>query len=200
MTGVKQNCRICIDDSIRGLIFDCDGTLVDNMPLHYQAWVETLTPLHIEFPQELFYQLAGVPGDQLVRLLAERSRVDVQTAGLVQEKIRRYLQLMPQAKPIEPVVEIVRKYTGVLPLAVASGGYLDIVEKTIELIGLGGCFSAIVTAKDVANPKPAPDTFVEAARRLQVPCEACLVFEDGDLGLEAARRAGMRSMDIRCWL
>ncbi|HNR66928.1 MAG TPA: HAD-IA family hydrolase [bacterium] len=197
---MKQNCRISIDDSIKGLIFDCDGTLVDNMPLHYQAWVETLTPYRIEFPEELFYQLAGVPGKELVRLLAERSHVTVQTAELVQEKIRRYLQLMPQAKPIEPVVEIIRKYTGLLPLAVASGGYLEIVEKTIELIGLGGCFSAIVTAKDVANHKPAPDTFVEAARRLQVPCKACLVFEDGDLGLEAARRAGMRSVDIRCWL
>ncbi|MBN1542721.1 HAD-IA family hydrolase [candidate division KSB1 bacterium] len=191
---------IDIDDGVQALIFDCDGTLADNMPLHYRAWSKIFARYTIDFPESLFYELAGVPGELLVRQMAERSGVTVDPKHLVHEKIERYLQLMPETRPIRPVVEIVHSYHGKLPLAVATGGRRDIVEKTIEIIGLDGYFETIVTARDVAHPKPAPDTFLETARRLKIAAQACLVFEDGDLGLEGAHRAGMRAVDIRPWL
>ena len=106
-------------------------------------------------------------------------------------------QLIPQTIPIEPVVRLVRQYHGKLPMAVASGGTLQLVSKTLTALSLLDCFQAIVTADDVKHGKPAPDIFWEAARRIGVEARLCCVLEDGEPGLQAARAAGMTEIDIR---
>jgi HAD superfamily hydrolase (TIGR01509 family) len=95
---------------------------------------------------------------------------------------------------------IVRGYHGRLPLAVASGGYRDTITRTLDQLGIRGWFDAIVTAEDTPRHKPEPDVFLEAAERLDVAAHGCVVFEDTDIGLEAARRAGMVGIDVRLWL
>ena len=108
-----------------------------------------------------------------------------------------YLEMIPRVKPIEPVVRLVEKYAGKLPMAVATGGTRALSSRTLTALGLIRHFSALVTADDVEHGKPAPDIFLEAARRLGVPAGECCAFEDAELGLQAARAAGMMVVDIR---
>jgi beta-phosphoglucomutase-like phosphatase (HAD superfamily) len=179
------------------LIFDCDGTLADTMPAHYRAWLEVLRPYGIPFPEERFYALGGVPTPTIARLLAGDAGVTLDVAALVRAKEDAFLGQLVAITPIDKVVEIARAGRGVQPMAVASGGRRPVVERTLGQIGILDWFSVVVTAEDTARHKPEPDVFLEAARRLGVAAAGCTVYEDTDLGLEAARRAGMRPVDVR---
>jgi beta-phosphoglucomutase-like phosphatase (HAD superfamily) len=179
------------------LIFDCDGTLADTMPAHYRAWVEVLRPHGIPFPEERFYALAGTPTREIVRLLAADAGKTVDIPTVVRAKEEGFLVQIAEVVPIAKVVDIARAGRGVLPMAVASGGQRRIVERTLQQIGILDWFGALVTAEDTVLHKPEPDLFLEAARRLGVPPHICTVYEDADLGIEAARRAGMRFIDVR---
>lgn len=176
----------------RAFIFDCDGTLADTMPLHYQAWVEEVTARGGEFPEDLFYSLGGVPAPGVVEFLNHRYGLSMPVEETAAEKEKRFEHLIPQVKPIQAVVDFVLSKSGRYPLAVGSGGMRSLVVATLEALGIREHFQAIVTYEDVTHPKPAPDTYLEAARRLGVPPEACLVFEDTPLGLQCARNAGMQ--------
>lgn len=185
---------------IRGLIFDCDGTLADTMPAHHRAWVAMLQPHGVAFPEDRFYAMGGMPTAQIIRVLAADAGVAVRDVdAMVHEKERLFLQMLAAVAPIAPVVAIANAYRSVLPMAVASGGYRDVVGRTLDQLQLRSWFQAMVTAEDTARHKPEPDVFLEAARRLAVPPAACAVFEDTELGLEAARRAGMLGLDVRPW-
>jgi beta-phosphoglucomutase family hydrolase len=184
---------------IQALIFDCDGTLADTMPLHYLAWQQTMQAVGGHFPEKLFYDLAGASNEKIVTTLNHTLGYQFDVSTLAHDKDERYLHLVAQAKPIEAVVAIAYEYKGRLPLAVATGGTRALVQSTLRAIGLSDFFEAVVTAQDVAHPKPAPDIFLECARRLNVAPEQCHVFEDADLGIEGARQAGMTVSDIRLW-
>lgn len=184
----------------RAAIFDCDGTLADTMPLHYRAWVDALARRNAGLAEQLFYDLGGVPTADIVRILNDRFGYGLPVDETAAEKEALYEELLPEALAVERVVALVREYSGRYPMAVASGGIRRLVDKTIHALGLTEQFQAVCTAEDVARGKPEPDLFLLAARRLDVPPEECVVFEDSDLGLEAARRAGMQAVDIRPWL
>lgn len=184
----------------RAAIFDCDGTLADTMPRHYRAWVATLADRGGFMPEQLFYDLGGVPTTQIVRILNERLGYDLPVEETAADKEARYETLIAHAAPVAPVVALVHEYRGRYPIAVASGGLRRLVDQTVAALGLTGCFDAVCTAEDVCRGKPEPDLFLLAAQRLGVPPGDCVVFEDSDLGLEAALRAGMQAVDIRPWL
>jgi beta-phosphoglucomutase family hydrolase len=186
-----------IPADVRGLIFDCDGTLADTMPLHYQAWEAAMKHHGAEFPEALFWEFAGIPTARIIELLNERHGWNVPVAEAAELKESKYIELIDQVKPIEPVTDVVRQYAGRLPMAVATGGTRAIVTRTLGAVGLLDAFQAIVTADDVVHGKPAPDIFLESARRLNVAPAYCLVFEDADLGVQAAHAAGIRVIDIR---
>ena len=177
-----------------GYLFDCDGTLADTMPLHYQAWVAALTPFGCDFPEELFYALGGVPTVDIIELLNRRNGLAIPAMETALNKEALYQELIPQVQAIEPVVDFVRQVAGKYPLAVGSGGWRHIVTATLEALELRQYFQAVVTSEDVANGKPAPDTYLEAARRLGVEPARCLVFEDTPLGIAAGQAAGMQTV------
>lgn len=184
-----------------GLIFDCDGTLADTMPAHYLAWTTMLAKHGIPFSEKRFYELGGVPTLQIIAILAREADVPVTNMlAMVHEKESAFLSNLPAIRPVESVVSVAAAYRGRLPIAVASGGYRDTITRTLDQIGIRHWFDAMVTAEDTTRHKPEPDVFLEAARRLQVPPAACVVFEDTDIGLEAARRAGMTGVDVRTWI
>jgi HAD superfamily hydrolase (TIGR01509 family) len=183
--------------AVSALIFDCDGTLADTMPAHYHAWIEILQPFGVSFPEDRFYAMGGMPtGAILEKLLGEKGRT-ADVALLTHQKEQAFIRRMGAIRPIEKVVEIARQGRGRLPMAVASGGHRHMVEKTLRQIGILDWFPVIVAAEDTTRHKPEPDVFLEAARRLGAEPGECTVYEDTDLGLEAARRAGMRWVDVR---
>lgn len=186
-----------IPPHVRGLVFDCDGTVADTMPLHYEAWVAALAEHGHDFPEALFYEMAGIPTVRIIEILNEKHGYTLPVQESADRKESLYEELLPRVVPIEPVVELVHRYAGKLPMAVATGGTRAIVAKTLKAIHLLEHFQTIVTADDVEHGKPAPDIFLESARRLGVPPAACWAFEDADLGLQAARAAGMHVVDIR---
>ena len=182
------------------LIFDCDGTLADTMPLHFTAWTRLFTQLGVPFPEGRFYAMGGIPTERIIRTVCADHGVDPgdDVAPFVALKEDAFLEHIAQVRPVEAVAAVYHAYRGHLPLAVASGGYRDVVFRTLAAIGLTD-FDAVVCAEDTERHKPEPDVFLEAARRLKVAPEGCVVFEDTDIGLEAARRAGMRGVDVRGW-
>jgi HAD superfamily hydrolase (TIGR01509 family) len=167
------------------------------MPLHYRAWVAALQEHGEDFPEALFYELAGISTAGVMQILNEKHGYNLPVREAAERKERLYQELVHEVLPIEPVVELVKQYAGRLPMAVATGGTRAICSKTLRTLDLLHHFQAIVTADDVSRGKPAPDIFLEAARRLGVPPEACYAFEDAELGLESARAAGMVAIDIR---
>jgi beta-phosphoglucomutase family hydrolase len=180
-----------------GYIFDCDGTLADTMPLHYRAWTRIVAELGGSFPEELFYQLGGKPTAQILRLLRDERGLkvgDVQKAA--ERKEEYFLEMIHEVKPIEAVLQIVRRWYGIKPLAVASGGFRRQIEQTLDALGIRSLFNAVVCVEDYARGKPFPDPFLEAARRLNVLPTACLVFEDSPLGVQAAEAAGMQCVFV----
>jgi beta-phosphoglucomutase family hydrolase len=180
-----------------GYIFDCDGTLADTMPLHYRAWTRIVAELGGSFPKELFYQLGGKPTAKILCLLRDERGLkvnDVQEAA--ERKERYFLEMIDQVRPIEAVVEIARRWYGIKPMAVASGGFRRQIERTLDALGIRSLFNTVVCVEDYARGKPFADPFLEAARRLNVPPTECLVFEDSPLGIQAAQAAGMQCVFV----
>lgn len=180
-----------------GYIFDCDGTLADTMPLHYRAWKRLVEELGGSFSEELFYQLGGKPTEQILELLRDEYALNVgDTYSAARRKEEYFVQTIHEIGPIEPVLQVVRRWHTIKPLAVASGGFRRNVEMTLDTIGIRPLFDVVVCVEDYARGKPFPDAFLEAARRMNVAPENCLVFEDSPLGLQAARAAGMQCVFV----
>jgi HAD superfamily hydrolase (TIGR01509 family) len=181
----------------QGYIFDCDGTLADSMPIHYLAWEKAVGEAGGQIPEDLFYSLGGVPSRQIVSLLNEKfgTRMDPETLATLKEEY--YVDLLTRVTPIDDVVRFAKEAATFAKVAVASGGILPVVLKTLDSIGFGGFFSVVVTSEQVPRGKPHPDMFLEAAHRLDVLPEACLVVEDSPAGFEAARAAGMDYAVVR---
>ena len=183
----------------QGLIFDCDGTLANTMPLHWRAW-SLVTQRHgLHFPEDRFYSLGGVPSRDILKMLAEEQGRSLDHIAVAHEKEELYLPLMAQVEPIHAVVEIARANYGKVPMAVASGGTQKIICQVLEHLKIRDLFAAVVTSEMVTQQKPAPDIFLEAARRIGVDPKLCRAYEDTDLGLTAIRAAGMDAVDVRQW-
>jgi beta-phosphoglucomutase family hydrolase len=181
----------------QGLIFDCDGTLADTMPLHWHAW-QLITQRHnLHFPEDRFYSLGGVPSRDILKMLAEEQGRSLDHIAVAHEKENAYLPLMAEVQPIHAVVEIAKANYRKIPLAVASGGTQPIIVSVLEHLKIRHLFDAVVTSEMVKHQKPAPDIFLEAAKRIGVEPQFCRGYEDTDLGLQAIRSASMDAVDVR---
>jgi beta-phosphoglucomutase family hydrolase len=175
-------------------IFDLDGTLVDTMPLHYKAWDFAMrrAGLAETLDEDLFYSLGGVPTLRVAELIGAHYGIKLDPQFVFQDKETLFREIQADAQLIEPVVAIARRVAQTHPVAVASGGTRDIVERSLKLTGLAELFPVVVTACDVTNGKPAPDMFLLAAEMMGVTPRECLVFEDAEPGMRAATAAGMK--------
>lgn len=189
---------IHVPAEVKGLIFDCDGTLVDSMPLHMRAWEYAIGRSKAIWDYEFFFSKKGMEEKEIVDLYNREFSASLDSAATVRTKHEYFRAHPKEFKPIDNVVKIVWRYKDILPMAVASGSTRENVYLELETIGIRDLFKVILTADDEITPKPAPDIFLEAARLINIPPSLCQVFEDGDLGLEAARIAGMLATDVRC--
>jgi len=183
--------------NFEALIFDCDGTLADTMPLHWQAWQVIQDRHGFHFPEDRFYSLGGVPSREILTMLKTEQLLEINPIAVALEKEETYLEMMGNVQPVHATVEIARANAGRLPMAVASGGTRTIIGLVLERLGIRHLFQAVVTSEDVQRQKPAPDIFLEAARRLGVDPRRCRAYEDTDLGMQAIRAAGMDAVDVR---
>jgi HAD superfamily hydrolase (TIGR01509 family) len=182
------------DTPYEAVIFDCDGTLVDSMPLHYQAWLASLAhhAAPFDFTEEYFYSKAGVREQDVVRELNRHYGSSVDPDSVADYKAALFEKMIPQVPEVRPVADFARAMHGRMPLSVASGSEEHIVRGCLSANGLLHLFDdIIITPRLVARGKPAPDMFLLAAERMGVRPEVCLVLEDGQSGIEAAKAAGM---------
>jgi len=177
--------------SFGGYIFDCDGTLADTMPLHFRAWTRAMEDFGGTFPEELFYSWGGKPTTVIVAELNSLFGLSLDVEKTVRRKEDYYLSMIPEVGSVEPVLNFAKSLHGTAPMAVASGGHHEQVDPTLAALGITELFDAVVCAEDYVHGKPAPDPFLEAARRLGVPPNECVVFEDSPIGIAAAEAAGM---------
>ena len=180
------------------LIFDCDGTLVDTIAIHYRALSEVLEAQGVALDRDWFMARIGVSTRELlVELSSEGGARDLDVERALPEKERRYGELVGTVVAMEAVAAVARAHRGRGPLAVASGGPRSQVEPSLKAAGLWDLFDVVVTYDDVGRGKPAPDLFLFAAKSLGVEPADCVVYEDSEEGLQAAEAAGMRAIDIR---
>lgn len=184
----------------KGLIFDLDGTLADTMPVHYKACQDVCVPRGFDFPLDFFFDMAGIPTIPCFAELVSRFSLDADPKQLAKLKEERFLELIGLIKPIYPVENIAKKYYGVLPMSIGTGGERISVDKTLRAIGYGDTFDIRVCSEDVKKHKPNPETFLKCAELMKINPKDCQVFEDGDLGINAALEAGMIATDVRPFL
>jgi HAD superfamily hydrolase (TIGR01509 family) len=183
------------DRDFGGYIFDCDGTLVDSMPLHFRAWMASF--VHHEAPwhwtEDEFYANAGVPDRVTVMELNARYGVSLDPDSIHEFKAEWYSRHLADLAPVPAVAALAKRYHEEgRKISVASGSDLSLVAPSLEVAGLAPLFDIVITPADVKRGKPAPDMFLLAAERMGVDPADCLVFEDGKPGIEAAEAAGMK--------
>ncbi len=183
--------KLEINPNAKALIFDLDGTLADTMPVHFWAYKNILVDYGIVFTPELFATLAGVPAVGTIEKLNEQFGTKMNPEEVGHFKEAEYEKIMHKMKPIIPVVDLVKKYHGKMPMAVGTGGYHRLAWKTMEILGLDKYFDILVSSNDVTHPKPHPETFLKCAELMDVEPAICEVFEDADLGIQAAKSGGM---------
>jgi len=182
--------------AFRAYLFDCDGTIADSMPLHYIAWKTALGEWGCTFDEKLFYSWGGRPAREIIAKLNEMHGLAMPVEAVAEHKEELFFELLPQLKAIPEVLEIIKAEHGRIPFAVVSGGRRESVIKALSALHLMDFFEIIIGSEEYAHGKPAPDCFLLAAERLGVAPADCLVFEDTDLGIEAATAAGMASVKV----
>ena len=184
------------EGSFGAYLFDCDGTVADSMPLHYLAWKKALEEWNCEFDEKLFYAWGGMPVSEIISTLNGRHGLSMLVETVSRRKEDLYFELLPQLKPVPEVLEHIEAEHGRTPLAVVSGSTRESVIASLVSLNLLDRFDTLVCAGEYQRSKPDPEAFLLAASRLGVVPENCLVFEDTEMGIQAARAAGMASVRI----
>jgi len=181
-----------------GLIFDMDGTVIDTMPSHAKAWEMVGQHFGYPFNGNLLYEMGGAPVKTIALEMMKRHAMPLDQLNNVIELKREYgKELIMKHAALLPAANVVRSFYSKKPLALGTGSHRAMTEILLDKFDFEKYFSAIVTAEDIQHHKPAPDTFLRCAELIQVKPQRCLVFEDGDLGIQAGLNAGMDVFDVR---
>jgi HAD superfamily hydrolase (TIGR01509 family) len=184
------------EGDFKAYLFDCDGTIADSMPLHYIAWKSVLSEWNCEFAEELFYQWGGMPVVEIISTLNQRHGLSMPVRDIQKRKEELFYANLPLLKAVPEVLEHIEARHGEIPFAVVSGSTRDSVQASLRALHLLDRFQTLVCAGDYARSKPHPEPFLIAAERLGVTPEYCLVFEDTQMGIDAATAAGMASVRV----
>ena len=186
------------DHGFDAVIFDCDGTLVDSMPAHFDAWCEALSLYGAGgvFKEDVFFAMGGRPTRDIVVELNDEYNLHLDPEAVAFAKREAFLKRLNCITLIDEVAAFADSLRGKIPMAIASGGSRMVVEKTLHIVGISDWFDEVVTADDVTEGKPAPDIFIKAAKLLGVAPHKCLALDDAPAGIMAAQRAGMQVVSI----
>jgi HAD superfamily hydrolase (TIGR01509 family) len=184
------------EGSFGAYLFDCDGTIADSMPLHFIAWKKALGEWNCEFNEQIFYAWGGMPVAEIISTLNRQQGLDMPVEAVSWRKEALYFELLPQLKAVPEVLEHIQAEHGRIPFAVVSGSTRESVTASLVSLNLLNRFDTMVCAGDYSRSKPDPEAFLLAATRLGVSAGNCLVFEDTEMGIQAAKDAGMASVRV----
>lgn len=182
--------------NFQAYLFDCDGTLADSMPLHYRAWKKALAEWNCDFDERTFYAWGGMPVAEIIATLNQNHGLNMPVETVAHRKESLYFELINELMAVPEVLEHVEEAHGRIPFAVASGSTRESVTASLEALKMLDRFDALVCAGDYKKSKPDPEAFLLAAQKLGVAPEHCLVFEDTEMGIQAATAAGMASVKV----
>jgi len=177
-------------------LFDCDGTVADSMPLHYRAWKKALAEWNCEFDEKLFYAWGGMPVVEIISTLNSQRGLNMPVEAVGRRKEALYYALLPELKAVQEVLDHIEEAHGRIPIAVVSGSTRESVTVSLVTLNLLDRFDTMVCAGEYSKSKPYPEAFLLAAAKLGVAPEHCLVFEDTEMGIQAAKAAGMASVKV----
>ncbi|MGS3152569.1 HAD family hydrolase [Aeromonas sanarellii] len=176
------------------LIFDMDGTLVDSMPLHLDAWEQTSAEFGLPFDRAQLNEYGGIPTRKIVAMLAEQHGLAIDVEAFARRKVALYLEHIDKVSVFPAMWELVKDCHGKVPMGIGTGSTRAHAAHILRQTGLDAFIPVLVSADDVVNHKPHPDTFLKVAEQLGAKPANCLVFEDTRIGLEAGRAAGMETL------
>jgi beta-phosphoglucomutase-like phosphatase (HAD superfamily) len=180
----------------RAYLFDCDGTIADSMPVHYLAWQQALKEWGAVLPEDLFYAWGGRPVAEIIADLNEQQGLSMPVEVVAARREVLFQELLPTVSAVPGVLEHIDEAHRRIPFAVVSGSTRESVTASLSALGLLDKFDVLVCAGDYPRAKPDPGAFLLAAELLRVPPGDCLVFEDTDLGIQAATAAGMAAVRV----
>lgn len=176
----------------KAFLYDCDGTLADNMPAHTETYIRIAANDGIYIDGAMIDELAGWPIPEVVKEINKRYNGNFDPDKFAADKYKLfYDEFIEQIKPIEYVTDHLIAHAGKVKIGVVSGGSRQAITKTLQVLGILDLVDVLVCAGDTPNGKPYPDPFLLAAEKLGVRPQDCLVFEDGNPGVAAAKAAGM---------
>ncbi len=183
----------------KGVVFDLDGTLVNSMPLHIKAWQRVAQDLHITLSDKWLYEHGGVPSYKIAKMLLTMFDIANQDPEkIAQNKTAYYLEYIDQVEVFPKMLELLKFLKAHnIAMSIGTGTLRSNAEYIVKRTVLHDFIKVIVSADEVVNHKPNPDTFLLAAKKMQLPVSECIVFEDTNIGVEAAKRGGFSHVLVK---
>jgi HAD superfamily hydrolase (TIGR01509 family) len=189
--GIKHNL-----DDFKALIFDLDGTLIDSMPFHNQAWFRTMSELGLDIDETFLKETAGLSSEIIVSVINKKFSKNLDPREVSEKKRDCFLEVMHKVEVVQPVLDIIKKYHKKKPLGIITGGSHDVVDVLLPKLNIDFYFDSIICADDTKNGKDHPEPYELMGKHLSIDTKDCIFFDDGDVGLKGAMSAGMTVVHV----